>query len=48
MQPHVTALATTPDLDAPGTPAPPEAGQAVLDAARALGRRAAVRATVGA
>ncbi len=44
MQPATTALATTPDAappdrDTPAVPAPTEAGQAALDAARALGRR---------
>ncbi len=37
MRPQANALAITPDLDAP---APTEAGQAAVDAARALGRRA--------
>ena len=51
MQPQVTALATTPDAaspdrDIPAIPAPTEAGQAALDAARALGRNAAAPATL--
>ncbi len=40
MQPHATALATTPDGDTPAVPAPTEAGQAALDAAQAPRRSA--------
>jgi len=51
MQSATTALATTldaapPDGDTPVAPAPTEAGQAALDAARALGRNAAAPATL--
>ena len=40
MQPHATALATTPDGDTPAVPAPTEAGPAALDAAQAPRRSA--------
>ena len=46
MQPAATALAITPDADSPAVPALTEAGQAALDAARALGRNAAAPATL--
>ena len=46
MQPAATALAAMPDVNSPAVPALTEAGQAALDAARALGRNAAAPATL--
>ena len=46
MQSAATALAAMPDVNSPAVPALTEAGQAALDAARALGRNAAAPATL--
>ena len=46
MPPAVTALAALPEAEHPLVPAPTQAGQAALDAARALGRKAAAPATL--
>ncbi len=46
MPPSVTALAASPAADSRLVPAPTQAGQAALDAARALGRKAAAPATL--
>ena len=46
MQRDATALAPVPEARHPPVPAPTQAGQAALDAARALGRKAAAPATL--
>lgn len=46
MQLNANALAPLPEADSPPVPAPTAAGQAALDAAQALGRKAAAPATL--